>query len=188
MIVGLGGLGCPVALYLAGAGIGTLGLADADVVSLSNLHRQLLYGEAQVGMRKVDAAARRLDAKVAVYPEGLTPNNAAEIAGNYDLIIDCTDNFATRYLLDGLGKTWIHGSVAGFTGRVAVFDSDFKFADIFPECTAKAEEGIIGPTAGVIGSIQAAEAIKILCGIEPTLRGRLLTINLLTSEFNVFDL
>lgn len=197
LIVGLGGLGCPVALFLAGAGVGRLGLADPDVVAISNLHRQLLYSAEQVGERKVEAAAARLaglnpSLRVDVHPEGLTANNAGRLIAGYDLIMDCTDNFATRYLLDSAcaaaGKSWVHGSVSGFGGVVSVFGGGVSYADVFPECEGRADTGIIGPTAGTVGAIQAAEAIKLLCGVEPTLRGRLLTVDLLNNSFNTFDL
>lgn len=185
LIVGLGGLGCPVSLYLAGAGVGKLGLVDPDTVSLSNLHRQLLYTEEQIGELKVEAASRRLPcSEIGLYAQEFS----AELAEGYDLIMDCTDNFRTRYLIDSLGKRWVHGSVSGFEGRVAVFDATHRYADLFPDCEGKATGGIVGPTAGVIGSIQASEAIKLICGIHPNLLGRLLTMNLLTSEFKVFDI
>ncbi len=185
LIVGLGGLGCPVSMYLAGAGVGRLGLVDPDVVSLSNLHRQLLYADDQIDELKVEAASRRLPCKnIELYAREFS----GEFAEGYDLIMDCTDNFLTRYQIDSLGKRWVHGSVSGFEGRVAVFDASHRYADLFPDCEGKAAEGIIGPTAGVIGSIQASEAIKLICGIRPNLLGRLLTMNLLTLEFEVFDI
>lgn len=204
LVVGLGGLGCPVSLYLAGAGVGRLGLADPDTVSVSNLHRQLLYSDADTGVAKTEAALRRLrkvspTAAFITYPEGLTPENAAEVIGQYDLVIDCCDNFATRYLIDdtchNLAKTWIFGSLSGYGGMVSVFSpqSVTRYGDLFADRTelsaqGAAAGGVIGPTAGVIGSIQAAEAVKILAGNRPALDGRLLSVNLLNMEFNTIEL
>lgn len=204
LIVGLGGLGCPVALYLAGAGVGRIGLADADVVSLSNLHRQLLYDEASVGCPKVEAARRRLQAvssaaRFDLLPDGFTGADAATVAAGYDLIVDCCDNYSTRYLIDdvcaALAKPWVFGSISGFRGMVSTFAADarVRYADLFPdraelEAEPPASGGVIGPTPGVIGSIQAAEAIRLLAGGQPALAGKLLTADLLTMQFNLLDL
>lgn len=203
LIIGLGGLGCPVALYLTGAGVGHIGLADHDTVSESNLHRQLLYTFHDIGKPKVVAAHERL-APVApstvfdTYPDGITENNAAEIFSRYDLIVDCTDNHAARYLTDSvctaLGKTWIYGSVSGFTGLASVFTpgNTFSYADLFPDrdlllSQKAAAEGVIGPTPGVLGCIEAAEALKILAGIPSALAGKLLSMNLLTMNFELME-
>lgn len=204
LVVGLGGLGCPVTLYLAGAGVGCMGLADIDTVSESNLHRQLLYTEADLGKPKVEAAACRLKevsptTRFALHSAGLNNENALEIISAYDLVIDCCDNHATRYLIDdvcaGLGKPWIYGAISGFDGLVSCFmpDSTARYSDLYPErdelsASGAASGGVIGPTPGVIGSIEAAEALKILTGMEPALVGKLLTMNLLTMEFQTIEL
>lgn len=204
LIVGLGGLGCPVSLYLAGAGVGRMGLADIDTVSESNLHRQLLYTESDLGKSKVESAACRLkEVSSAIrfeqYPAGLNEGNAAEIISNYDLVVDCCDNHATRYLIDDmcaeLGKPWIYGAISGFNGLVSCFmpDSVVRYSDLYPDreeltATGAASGGVIGPTPGVIGSLQAAEALKLIAGLKPALDGKLLTMNLLTMEFQTIEL
>lgn len=204
LIVGMGGLGCPVALYLAGAGVGRIGLADADTVSESNLHRQLLYSYADVGRPKVRAAMDRLrgiapDTDFILHTRGICEDNARDIIADYDLIVDCCDNYATRFLLDDccreLSKPWIFGSICGFDGMVSTFmpGSGTGYAMLCPdreELAARpaAAEGVIGPTPGVLGSIQAAEALKVLCGIGPALDGKLLALNLLDMEFNLLNL
>lgn len=204
LVVGLGGLGCPVSLYLAGAGVGCMGLADIDTVSESNLHRQLLYTKADLGKPKIEAAACRLKevsptTRFALHSTGLNNENALEIISAYDLVIDCCDNHATRYLIDDvcaeLGKPWIYGAISGFDGLVSCFTSDstVRYSDLYPErdelsASGAASGGVIGPTPGVIGSIEAAEALKILTGMKPALAGKLLTMNLLTMEFQNIEL
>lgn len=203
LIVGLGGLGCPVSLYLSGAGIGRIGLADPDTVSESNLHRQLLYETADVGRQKVECAAHRLSgiapaAVIATYREGLMPGNADEVIGCYDIVVDCCDNHATRYLIADvcrrLGKPWVHGAISGFTGMVSVFmpDSVVGYEELFPdrdELSGRvASAGVIGPTAGVIGCIEAAETLKLAAGMPTALAGRLLTADLRTMDFQTLDL
>lgn len=202
LIVGLGGLGCPVALYLAGAGVGRIGLADADTVAETNLHRQLLYDFGSVGRPKTDAAAERLQAVSPLtrfdrHPYGLTENNVRELISDYDLVLDCSDNYATRYLIDDVcvesGKMWVFGTISGFRGMASVFGDGHRYTDLFPEreeleSMPAASGGVIGPTPGVIGSVQAAEAIKILAGAESALAGRLLTMDLLTMQFELLDL
>jgi len=204
LIVGLGGLGCPVALYLAGAGVGRLGLCDADTVSASNLQRQILYSEAQTGLPKTEAAAGRLRALSSatvteLWPDGLTAENADDIIGRYDIVVDCCDNFATRYLIDDcclrLGRPWVHGSIGAFTGQASTFmpGSTCRYADIFPDRDelsdrAPAAGGVLGALPGTVGAIQAAEALKVLAGFGTTLDGRLLTIDIKTMTFNIIKL
>jgi len=196
LIVGLGGLGAPVATYLAGAGMGCLGLADPDTVSLSNLHRQTLYSEVQTGMSKTEAAAERLhaisaDTQLTLYPDGLTEQNAREIIRNYDLVVDCTDNFATRYLIEDAavaeGKPWVHGAIGEYSGQVSVFNhlKGRRYCELYPDreelcALPRTTSGVLGPLPGVIGAMQASEAIKIITGIGETAEGKLLTIDLLT--------
>lgn len=204
LVVGLGGLGAPVATYLTGAGIGTIGLMDADVVSESNLQRQVLYTEAEIGLPKVDCAVSRLRAMsghthFVCHRCFLTPENAREIIGAYDLMVDCCDNFATRYLLDdtcsSLGRTWVYGSIGAFRGQVAVMNgrARVRYADIYPdrealEALPPSSGGVIGPVPGVIGAIQANEVIKIIAGFGEPLDGRLFTIDLKTLHTDIITL
>ena len=195
LVVGAGGLGAPVSLYLAGAGVGHLGIADDDTVGISNLHRQILYTEAEVGLPKAGQAARRLralnsDTEVTAYTCRLTADNAADIIDAYDLVIDCCDNYETRYLLSDItaaaGKPYIYGAIRGFEGQVAVFNagpSPVKYRDLYPsQPPAPTDKSIVGMTAGVVGCMMAHEAMKLVCGYGPTLAGRLWTIDLRTMQ------
>lgn len=203
LIVGLGGLGSPVAFYLTAAGVGRIGLCDNDRVSISNLQRQILYSEQSEGQSKVLSAQCRLTelssaTKFVLLTEGLNPANAEETISEYDLVIDCTDNHSTRYLIDDtclkLGKTWIYGAIEGFEGRVATFLKDgFRYADLYPERDILSNcpdstGGVIGPLPGIIGSLQAAEAIKLICGFGETLAGKLLIFNLNKITIKILDL
>ncbi len=203
LIVGLGGLGSPVALYLTGAGVGRIGLCDNDIVSISNLQRQILYSEETEGQLKAEIANKRLSelssaTKFDLWKDGLNADNCREIISKYDLIIDCTDNHKTRYLIDDicmeLGKTWIHGAIGNFEGRLSSFiPSGIRYSDIYSDKerlmnTEKSAGGVIGPLPGIVGSIQAAEAIKLICGFGETLVGKILTVDLKNLQFNVFDL
>ncbi|MER3502169.1 MAG: molybdenum cofactor biosynthesis protein MoeB [Candidatus Fervidibacterota bacterium] len=208
LIIGAGGLGCPIALYLTAAGIGRLGLVDFDVVDRTNLQRQILYGEGVVGMPKVEAAAERLrdlnpDVEVATYPVRLTSENALQIMSDYDIIIDGTDNFPTRYLTNDaavlLGKPYIYGSIFRFEGQVSVFVSrpfnGFErgpcYRCLFPSppppgaVPSCAEGGVLGVLPGIVGAIQATEAIKLIVGIGEPLIGRLMLIDTLRMDFRV---
>lgn len=204
LIVGLGGLGCPVGLYLAGAGVGRLGLADNDAVSLSNLQRQTLYREADVGKPKALAACDRLAAlnsEVAFEPiyEGLTRDNAETLVAGYDVVIDCCDNFATRYLISDtcrrLGKPWVHGSIGAFNGQVATFlpDAAVPYDALYPDRELLAgrppsSAGVLGAVPGVVGAIEASEALRVLLGLRPTLAGKMLAIDLTTMSFETITL
>lgn len=203
LVVGLGGLGAPVTTYLAGAGVGCLGLVDADTVSVSNLQRQVLYTQAQVGLPKVYCAAQRLRAinpslVTDCHHTALTPGNAPAIIGGYDLVVDCCDNFATRYLVDetcaALGKTWIYGSIGAFHGQVAVMNgkAGLRYTTLYPDRPALEERGpsragVIGVVPAVVGALQAAEAIKTIVGFGDTLDGRLFTIDLKTLNTNILE-
>lgn len=203
LIVGLGGLGSAVAPYLAGAGIGRLGLADPDTVSVSNLPRQTLYTEAQLGEPKTAAARERLAALASstrfdLYPEGLTAENAAERVGAYDLVVDCCDNYPTRYLIDdacrAAGRPWVYGSIGAFHGQVALMNGRRGrcYADLYPErevlCSLpRVTEGVLGPVPGVVGAIEASEAIKWIVGCGEPLDGRLLTLDLLTLQTEIIE-
>ena len=206
LIIGAGGLGCPIALYLTAAGIGRLGLVDFDVVDRTNLQRQILYGESVVGVPKVEAAAERLkdlnpDVEIETYPERLTSENALQIMSDYDIIIDGTDNFPTRYLTNDaaviLGKPYIYGSIFRFEGQVSVFlsrpfngfDRGPCYRCLFPSppppgaVPSCAEGGVLGVLPGIVGALQAAEAIKLIVGIGEPLIGKLLLIDTLRMEF-----
>lgn len=196
LIVGAGGLGSPAAMYLAAAGVGTLGLADVDVVDESNLHRQLLYGTQDVGANKLDAAQKRLAdinplVKVQLHHTKIDAHNAREIIAHYDIVVDGTDNFPTRYAINdacvALGVPFVYGSVARFEGQVSVFAAANGpcYRCLFPEEPAAgtvpncAEDGVLGILPGVIGLHQSTEVIKWLTGIGRMLVGRLLMLDLL---------
>lgn len=202
LIVGVGGLGSPIALYLTAAGVGRLGLVDDDVVSVSNLQRQVLYAEAEVGAPKVECARRRLSelnstTRIETYPTRLTTENAGSIIANYDLVVDGCDNAATRYLIDEVcarqGKPYVYGSIAAFEGQVSVFNyrGGPRYSDLYPrpEVIPPAQPGgVIGSIPGVIGSIQATEAIKIIAGCGEVLSGKLYCTNLLTLQHEIIEL
>jgi len=205
LLVGAGGLGSPVALYLAAAGVGTLGLVDFDAVDLSNLQRQILHGSAAVGSSKIDSARDRLrdinpNVDVVGYDTRFTSSNALEIARGYDLIVDGTDNFATRYLVNDtsvlLGIPNVYGSVYRFEGQASIFGAPggpcyrclFREPPpphLVPSC---AEAGVLGVVPGLVGTIQATEAIKMLLGLGDTLVGRLLTIDVMTMAFRTMEI
>ena len=191
LVIGTGGLGSPVALYLAAAGIGRLGLVDYDVVDASNLQRQVIHGTGTVGQLKVESAQARLrdlnpDVDVEIYNEPFTSANAMSIAGTYDILLDGTDNFPTRYLTNDvavfLGKPNVYASIYRFDGQVSVFDASRGpcYRCLFPEppppglVPSCAEGGVLGVLPGTIGTIQATEALKVLLGIGEPLIGRLL--------------
>jgi sulfur-carrier protein adenylyltransferase/sulfurtransferase len=205
LLVGAGGLGSPVALYLAAAGVGTIGLVDFDSVDLSNLQRQILHGSAAVGSSKIDSARDRLadinpNVDVEAYETRFASGNALEIARGYDLIVDGTDNFATRYLVNDtsvlLGIPNVYGSVYRFEGQASVFGATngpcyrclFREpppSRLVPSC---AEAGVLGVVPGLVGTIQATEAIKMLLGLGDTLVGRLLTIDVMTMAFRTIEI
>ncbi|HTT57295.1 MAG TPA: molybdopterin-synthase adenylyltransferase MoeB [Opitutaceae bacterium] len=205
LVVGAGGLGSPAALYLAAAGVGTLGLADLDRVEEHNLQRQILHDTAAVGAPKVESAARRLAAlnphvRLRFHPEGITPANALDVFAEYDLIVDGSDNFGTRYLTNDAAffarRPLVHGSIFKFEGQVAVFDPAGGgpcYRCLFPEPPAPGtvpgcgEAGVLGALCGVIGSLQALEAVKCLLGIGQPLRGRLLVIDSLAQDYRTLE-
>ena len=205
LLVGAGGLGSPVALYLAAAGVGTLGLIDFDVVDMSNLQRQVLHGTSDVGRSKLDSARDRIhemNPHVAVdtYEMRLTSANALDILSDYDVIVDGTDNFATRYLTNDacvlLGKPNVYGSIFRFEGQASVFGMEGGpcYRCLYPEppppglVPSCAEGGVLGVLPGIVGTIQATEALKLLLGIGEPLIGRLLLIDALGARFRMMSL
>lgn len=205
LIVGVGGLGSPIALYLAGAGVGCIGLVDDDVVSISNLQRQVLYSEKELGKFKAVCAAERLSAlnseiKVQPYSTRLTEDNAFDIIGEYDMVVDGCDNFATRYLINDIcirqGKPYIYGAICGFEGQVSVFnfgDRKKSYRDLYPDEEEMKRmppppKGVMGITPAVVGSIEATEVLKVIGGFGDVLAGELWTIDLRTLQSNKFSL
>lgn len=205
LVIGTGGLGSPVSLYLAAAGVGRIGLVDYDVVDTTNLQRQVIHGTGTVGKLKVESArARLLDInpgiQVDVYNEPFTSANAMQIAAAYNVIIDGTDNFPTRYLSNDvavfLGKPLVYGSIFRFDGQASVFDarSGPCYRCLFPEppppgmVPSCAEGGVLGVLPGTIGTIQATEALKILLGLGASLAGKLLLYNALDMSFDYVNL
>ena len=197
LVVGAGGLGSPAALYLAAAGVGTLGLLDDDAVEPSNLHRQVLHGSPDVGRKKVESGAdaiARLNPLVRVqhHAERLTAATARSVISGYDVVVDGSDNYATRYAVNdacaALGVSWVYGSVERFAGQVAVFGAGEGpcYRCVFPEApepgsTPSCEEiGVLGAVPGVVGSMQAVEALKLIAGIGEPLSGRLLQLDFLS--------
>ena len=195
LMVGAGGLGAPAALYLAAAGVGVLGLADPDIVSLSNLQRQVLYETADVGRAKVDAAAGRLHGlnphvQVEAHAVRVEAGNAAQVIAGYDLVLDGTDDFATRFAVAGAcvaaGTPLVSGAIGRWTGQVGVFTAKPCYRCLVPEIPPDAETcaavGVVGALAGVIGAMMALEAIKLIAGAGEPLSGRLLLYDALAAE------
>jgi len=205
LIVGAGGLGSPVSLYLVAAGVGRIGLVDFDDVDASNLHRQVLYGTSDVGRPKLEAARARLsdlnpEIAIEMHGSALTSDNALAIIARYDVIVDGTDNFSTRYLVNDacvlLGKPNVYGSIFRFDGQASVFSAQEGpcYRCLYPEpppphlVPSCAEGGVLGVLPGVIGTIQATETIKLLTGIGETLVGRLLLFDALRMSFRTLRL
>lgn len=205
LVIGTGGLGSPVALYLAAAGVGRIGLVDYDVVDSSNLQRQVIHGTSTIGKLKVESARDKLvdlnpDIQVDVFNEPFTSENALRIARDFDLILDGTDNFPTRYLTNDvavfLGKPNVYASIYRFDGQVSVFYAKEGpcYRCLFPEppppglVPSCAEGGVLGVLPGTIGTIQATEALKVLLGIGEPLIGRLLLYNALDMSFDFVKL
>jgi adenylyltransferase/sulfurtransferase len=208
LVIGAGGLGCPVLQYLTAAGTGCIGIVDDDVVSVSNLHRQVLYDTNDVGKPKVSVAIAKLqsmnpDTEFVEYKIRLDKNNCLNMIGEYDIIVDCTDNFASRYVINDAcvlkGKPLVYAAVNRFEGQVAVFNalSEGKertgnYRDLFPEQPGQgevmncAEAGVLGVLPGIIGSIQASETIKLITGVGETLINHLLTYNAINNQVSVF--
>ena len=205
LLIGTGGLGCPLAQYLGAAGVGQLGLVDFDRIDASNLQRQVLYGTADVGRLKTAVARERIaalnpDVEIETYELRLSSENALDVLRSYDVVIDGTDNFPTRYLTNDacamLGKPNVHGSIFRFEGQATVFDARRGpcYRCLYPEppppgsVPSCAEGGVLGVLPGMIAMIQATEAIKIITGIGEPLYGRLLQYDALRMEFSEFRL
>lgn len=204
LVIGAGGLGCPVLLYLAAAGVGRIGIIDYDLVEMSNLQRQVLFDEQSVGKPKVDVAARRLREynsliQVCAINSKLTPANALDLFSQYDIIIDGSDNFSTRYLVNDAclitGKPLVYGSIYKFEGQVAVFNHQGgpSYRCLFPtppdpgSVPSCSEIGVLGVLPGLIGCMQANEAIKVMVGTGEVLSGKLLLYNALNCSFSVLQ-
>jgi molybdopterin/thiamine biosynthesis adenylyltransferase/rhodanese-related sulfurtransferase len=205
LLAGLGGLNSPVAMYLAAAGVGTLGLLDFDRVERSNLQRQVLHGESRIGQSKVESACTRIQdinpgIATEIFDRKLTPQNAGELAGNWDIVVDGTDSFESRYALNNAclehGTPLVYGAVMRFQGQVSVFwpsgsgqDSSPCFRCLMPRAPAEgeapgcAEAGVLGILPGIVGTLQANEALKLALGIGRVLIGELLVVDALNMEF-----
>lgn len=203
LVIGAGGLGCPILQYLAAAGVGEIGIIDDDVVELSNLHRQILYNHTDLGQPKAKVAAAKLamlnpHIRLKAYHERFTAASAAKICRDYDLVIDCSDNFSTRYLVNDtcvtLAKTLLFGSILQFEGQVAVFNyqGSANYRNLYPTPPTEnlncVEGGVIGILPGIVGLYMANEALKLICGIGETLSGKLMTINALNNTVLVFKI
>ena len=201
LVIGAGGLGVPVLQYLTAMGVGKIGIAEADKISVTNLHRQVLYQTQDAGKYKLDVAIERLKAQnpdVLFVPHAtfISPANALDIIGGYGLVVDCSDNFATRYLVNDacviLGKPLVYGAIYGFEGQVSVFNYKgsatyrclFPEPGIAPDCNTV---GVLGVLPGIVGTYQANEAVKVICGIGEPLANQLLTLNILDNTQQVFS-
>lgn len=202
LIVGVGGLGSPVAEYLVRAGIGKIGLVDDDIISVSNLNRQTLYSYYDIGKKKVDIAKKRINeinphCKIETYDLKFDISNSFDIARGYNIIIDGCDNNNTRYVIDFVSKSlnipYVYGAISEFNGQVSVFNySGAKsYSDVFPKDNSinkNSNSGVLGVLSGIVGSIEAMEAIKIICNIGSPLINKLLIIEFLSMNFTIFDI
>lgn len=205
LIVGVGGMGSPIALYLAGAGVGTIGLVDDDTVNVSNLQRQVLYTESEVGRAKVHCAARRLQAlnseiEVRTYPFRLNRENVHSLIAGYDIVVDGCDNFSTRYLISDccslLNKPYVYGAIQGFEGQVSIFcygGQPKTYRDLLPDETGALQmpapdNAVIGVTPAIVGSVEANEVLKLICGYGEVLAGKLWTVDLRSMQSFILSL
>ncbi|ADY51945.1 UBA/THIF-type NAD/FAD binding protein [Pseudopedobacter saltans DSM 12145] len=204
LFIGAGGLGCPAMQYLVAAGIGEIGIVDFDHVSLSNLHRQILFTSDDINKLKAEVAAEKLKVlnphtSFKVYTFKVIEENIADIIGGYDLVVDGSDNFKTRYLINdacvALGKTWVFGSLFKYEGQLSVFNYQQgpTYRDLYPELPEEgampncSEIGVIGVLPGIIGNLMANEVIKIVSGKGEVLTGKLLVYNAMVTQFDVFS-
>lgn len=209
LVIGAGGLGCPALMYLASSGIGTIGIADFDMIATTNLHRQILYGHKDVGKYKAEIATQRLQAQfadinIATHAHGINQENALSIVGKYDLILDCTDNFEARYLINDacviLGKPLVYGAIYQYEGQVAIWNTlnadgtySPNYRDIYPEVDATkipncAEGGVFPALAGTIGCMQATIAIKHLIHAADNNRHQIISFNALSLQTHMVAL
>jgi molybdopterin/thiamine biosynthesis adenylyltransferase len=199
LVIGAGGLGCPVLQYIATAGVGTIGIADFDLIEIHNLHRQILYNENQIGLLKATtakAAVEKLNPLITViaFEEKLTIENASRIISQFDIVVDGSDNFNTRYLVNDtcvpLGKTLVYGSILGFEGQLAVFNhqGSKNLRDLFPEPPNSKDapncsfNGVLGTLPGMIGTMMAHETLKLIIGL-PSLKNELVLFKTLEWSF-----
>ena len=205
LMIGAGGLGCPVLQYLVAAGVGQIGIVDDDRVDLTNLHRQILYSTDDIGLNKAVTAKKKLTllnpyVSIEAYPERIKSENAEILLSSYDIIIDGSDNFSTRYLVNdfciSLDKILVSGAIFKFEGQVAVFNYQHgpTYRDLFPDEKKMsttdncAEVGVLGVLPGIIGAYMAAEVIKIICNFGEVLSGKLLTVNALDCSTHIFKI
>ncbi|WP_025743878.1 HesA/MoeB/ThiF family protein [Aquimarina pacifica] len=205
LVIGAGGLGCPILQYLVAAGIGTIGIIDFDIVDVSNLHRQILYGKSSLGENKALAAKKRLedlnsDITIHAYPEKLTTKNALTLFSDYDIVVDGSDNFSTRYLVNDAciitNKPLVYGAIFKFEGQVAIFNyqNGPSYRCLFPEPPKEgsvpscSEIGVLGVLPGIIGSMQANEVLKIILELDTSLSRKLMTYNCLTTQSVSFNI
>lgn len=197
LVIGAGGLGCPVIQYLVAAGIGNIAIVDGDVVSLSNLQRQILYTEEEIGQPKAEIAATKMSklngsVNIHIYNRFLTDDFAAQLFSEYDVVVGCTDNYNSRYLIDMYSKKhnipFVHGSIREFEGQLCVFNynNGCSYSDLFGSQPAEPPTplGVIGAIPGIIGSLMAMEVLKIVTGIGAVSSNRLLLYNALDNSFN----
>jgi len=200
VVIGAGGLGSPALFYLAAAGVGNITIVDGDTVEASNLHRQILYNESDIGTKKAETAAKKLidlnsEINVNIITEFLDKENAKEIIQKHDILIDGSDNIATRYILDDvcneIGMPWVHASIHRFEGQIACFNisGSAGYRDLFPDSSAAenvpncSEAGVLGVLAGVIGTIQATQALKYCLGLGDNLSNKVLIVDTKTMNF-----
>lgn len=204
LVIGAGGLGAPLLLYLTAAGVGTIGIVDFDTVSLSNLQRQVLFREQDLDLNKADIAkellsTRNSELNITSYPVALTTSNALEIIKPYDIVVDCTDNFRTRYLINDacikLNKPFVFAAIYKFEGQLSVFNyaGGPTYRCLFPtppkagEVPNCEEAGVMGVLPGILGTYQANEVLKMILNLGEVLSGKLVSINLLTNQQNSFQ-
>ncbi len=203
LLVGVGGLGSPIATYLTGAGIGTLGIMDDDLVSVTNLHRQVLYSEDEVGRLKAECARDRLrklngDVNIVAYAERLTQDNAEDIIGQYDVVVDGMDNFATRFIVSDtcqrLGKPYVYGAIRGLEGQVSVFcKGRCTYRTLFPDeaytlAMPHPGKAVLGTTPAVVGSVEATQVLMLVSEFGSPLIDKLWTVDLASMQSYTIEL
>lgn len=202
LVIGAGGLGSPLLMYLTAAGVGNIGIVEKDSVALVNLQRQILYSNNEIGQSKAVLSARKLralnpDCQISVFKDWWTDELGFIIGGNYDMIVDCSDNFESRYTSDEIsrhfGIPFVYGAIFQMEGQMSVFNykGGKSYKEVFPDHKNKANKtviGVLGPVPGIIGSLQASETIKIITGIGEVMTGKLFVMSLLNNSFQVINL